>query len=165
MSEHMKTVDTAWILLDALRAWARRPGECGAFPVTVERRLVCAGLSAALVPLDGLMGVLLVHARHPVDFAPVGTPDAGTDERVMLRLFLSALAGVPVNMEPLRDWVSPQAWPLVRRAVERLVTAMTCPVARGALPVADIVTFPVDRTSAARPAARTGAARYADAAE
>jgi len=85
-------------LLDAARAWRRHPGCGDPFPDSTVRRLAAVGLLGALAPLDGLMAVITVHARDPVDLGRPGDPVRGPDARL-----LSWVLGTAVTDEAIGE--------------------------------------------------------------
>jgi len=139
------------VLLDAARAWRRRPGRDDAcsdvpFPDAVVRRMGAAGLLNALAPLDGLMLVIAAHADVPLDLGRPGEPAREPDARLLAWVLDAALAGEvsedAVDRLALRVEIGARA--LLCAALRRLAGAARPRVERGVWPASESRWRPVD---------------------
>ncbi len=125
------------LMLEAARAWRRHPG-CGEpFPDSTIRRLAAAGLLGAMAPLDGLMAVITVHAREPVDLGRPGDPVGGPDARLLSWILGAAVLDGEVGeaaLDRLALRVAIGSRSLLGAALDRLSRAVRPRVTRGVLP-------------------------------
>jgi len=109
----------------AARSWIAHLDRGGTDLAHLRHGFALAGAQDALVPLDGLLGVVAATARRRLDFRCLRCAEVGRDEEVLIEILAAIQHGRPsACRRGLDSWLPPAAARIAHACALRLGFAM-----------------------------------------
>lgn len=131
MTEHMEPRRLAALgfaeqfVVWAARSWIAHLDRGGADLAHLRHGFKLAGVEDALVPLDGLLGVVATTARRRLDFRCLRCTEVGRDEALLIDILAAIQHGRPsACRRGLDSWLPPAAARIAHACALRLGFAM-----------------------------------------